>query len=517
MDFVRSYMARARVGILIGISVISTSALCQDAAAKRGLNDNDTASLSGEEVRKLVDQKYAPGNSRHYPMVIAFSDEAPVEEEIRDNNSGPELAEIQPMNASTAGKPGPAEAVSTPPQSLSDREVLNLDEAAALLRVDRTVVVQLAEDNALPARQVGNDWRFRRSALLAWLDGIPSARKPEPPPPDAMEAELAAENLRHELQNIRGRGINEPPHAASEPSSKDSRRGEAGNATADPAATAPPASSIGERPTAPTTEDIALRDQRVLLPPGAATMDFGIAYGRSSQTLLPVIRVEQTDFNLIGTMRYGLMNNLQMTLSAPASWRSTKTFVDASVTGTNLSSTFTLPGSIAQDASMSVLGVGWHESVNRPTMIWSLDSTLPFGPGDRGVGGGMVLSKSYDPSVLFAGFTFLYGLRFNPADTNSSISKHNYGVQFGYTYAINDALALSTVFFGTYRDTHSPDGSAIPPPRQNNAVQLGTTWLLGKGFFVEPAVAMQLGGDNPGLTLLLNFSRSFVWRGAAAR
>ena len=76
---------------------------------------------------------------------------------------------------------------------------------------------------------------------------------------------------------------------------------------------------------------------------------------------------------------------------------------------------------------------------------------------------------------------------------------------------------MSTVFFGTYRDTHSPDGSAIPPPRQNNALQLGTTWLLGKGFFVEPAVAMQLGGDNPGLTLLLNFSRSFVWRGASPR
>jgi excisionase family DNA binding protein len=445
-------MGRARAGALIGIFVVGTAAVCQSA-------------------RTSIDQE----------------------------------------KMSAIAQPGTGETASVSAQSLPLSEVLTLDEAAALLRVERDIVLQLAEGDAIPARRVGTEWRFRRSALLAWLEGDP-AEKAAHASPSIMNDPLLAENLQKELQSVTGRGIDEQPRAASEPDSNGSRSVKANTPAADP-----PAASMGETPRTPTTEDIALRDQRVLIPPGAGTVDFGIAYGRNSQTLLPVIRVEQTDINLIGTLRYGLMNNLQMTLSAPAAWRSTKTFVDASVTGTSLSSSFSLPDSMAQDASVSLLGVGWHESVHRPTMIWSLDSTLPFGPGDRGVGGGMVLSKSYDPSVLFAGFTYLHGLRFNPSDSNSSIAKHNFGAQFGYTYAVNDTLALSTVFSGIYRDTHSPDGSAIPPPRQNYALQLGTTWLLGKGFFVEPGVAMQLGGDNPGFTLLLNFSRSFVWRGTPPR
>jgi hypothetical protein len=100
------------------------------------------------------------------------------------------------------------------------------------------------------------------------------------------------------------------------------------------------------------------------------------------------------------------------------------------------------------------------------------------------MGGGLVVSKSYDPAVLFAGFTYLYGLQIDPSDPNSSLAKHNYGFQTGYTYANNDTLALSTAFFGTYRDTRSPDGIAIPPPRQNYTLQLGTTWLVAQGLFV---------------------------------
>jgi hypothetical protein len=229
-----------------------------------------------------------------------------------------------------------------------------------------------------------------------------------------------------------------------------------------------------------------------------------MAYGRTEQTLLPVIRVEQSAFDVSGTVRYGLMNNLQLTMREPAAWRRTKTFVDASVTGTNLPTTLTMPDSVAQDASVSVLGVGWRESMRRPTLIWSLDSTLPFGPGDRGMGGGLVVSKSYDPSVLFAGFTYLYGLRINPSDPNSSLAKHNYGFQTGYTYAVNDTLALSTAFFGTYRDTRSPDGIAIPPPRQNFTLQLGTTWLLAPRFAGDTRGSLRLRCDTPGLTLLLN-------------
>ena len=50
-------------------------------------------------------------------------------------------------------------------------EVLTLDEAAALLKLPADVVRARAEEGDLPGRRLGNEWRFARSAVLAWLAG----------------------------------------------------------------------------------------------------------------------------------------------------------------------------------------------------------------------------------------------------------------------------------------------------------------------------------------------------------
>jgi excisionase family DNA binding protein len=56
-------------------------------------------------------------------------------------------------------------------------EVLTLDEAAALLKLPADAVRASAEEGDLPGRRLGNEWRFARSALLAWLaDGEPNTR-----------------------------------------------------------------------------------------------------------------------------------------------------------------------------------------------------------------------------------------------------------------------------------------------------------------------------------------------------
>jgi excisionase family DNA binding protein len=38
-----------------------------------------------------------------------------------------------------------------------------------LLQVDEKVVIELAEERELPGRKVGEEWRFSREAILAWL------------------------------------------------------------------------------------------------------------------------------------------------------------------------------------------------------------------------------------------------------------------------------------------------------------------------------------------------------------
>src|ERR1700683_5415603 len=48
-------------------------------------------------------------------------------------------------------------------------DVLTLAEVAELLGVEPELIELLARDGELPARLIGDAWRFARSAVLAWL------------------------------------------------------------------------------------------------------------------------------------------------------------------------------------------------------------------------------------------------------------------------------------------------------------------------------------------------------------
>ena len=361
-------------------------------------------------------------------------------------------------------------------EAVPGREVLDLDQAAALLQVEPGIVRALAETQRIPARRVGDAWRFSRAALLEWVKGEQAAGMPNLPP--ATTAVDRSEASARDPLALTARGV--PGQA-------------------------PP--TIGERPATPTAEEIALRDQRVLLKRGAATIDFGVAYTYSEQTPLPGIRVEQRNVVANAAVRYGLLDGLQITLRAPYLWRRNSTYADASISGTTSPSV--TRDDYAADVSVSLLGVAMHEAAGRPNMILSLDYVAPTGPGDRGVGVGVVLSKSYDPAVIFAGLSYLKGLDTDAADAQRSLASNSFGMNLGYTYAINDSLALSTVFIGTYRDAASPDGVSIPPPRERYLMQFGMTWRVARSFFAEPAVAMRLGGDTADVALSVNFTYSF--------
>jgi|SRR6478752_5162520 excisionase family DNA binding protein len=53
-------------------------------------------------------------------------------------------------------------------------EVLTVEQAAELLQTDADAVRALADAGELPGRKVGDDWRFLRRAVLAWLGGAPA-------------------------------------------------------------------------------------------------------------------------------------------------------------------------------------------------------------------------------------------------------------------------------------------------------------------------------------------------------
>lgn len=48
-------------------------------------------------------------------------------------------------------------------------EILTPAQLAGLLQVEEAAVVELAEKKELPGRKIGEEWRFAREAVLAWL------------------------------------------------------------------------------------------------------------------------------------------------------------------------------------------------------------------------------------------------------------------------------------------------------------------------------------------------------------
>lgn len=278
----------------------------------------------------------------------------------------------------------------------------------------------------------------------------------------------------------------------------------AASATASaPRPTAAPPTTIGEKSTVKSADRIALRDQAVLLPGGGTTVDFGLAFGRAERNNFPALRVEQTTVTATLAARYGIADDLQFTARVPAVHRRLASLVDPSL-GPSASESVQYVG----DISVSLLGVAAQERVGRPNVIWSLDAVLPSGPGDAGLGGGIVFSKSYDPLVLFGGLNYLRGLRVDAAQSKRSLARNNFGFSMGWAYAINDTVALSTVLLGAYRNT-AVVGSGIKPTRESFQLQLGMTWQLGSGLYLEPTAAFSLGGAAPDFSLSVNLPFSF--------
>ncbi len=50
-------------------------------------------------------------------------------------------------------------------------DVVTLDELAAMLKLDPDTVMARVDAGELPGRRFGDQWRFSRRAVLAWLDG----------------------------------------------------------------------------------------------------------------------------------------------------------------------------------------------------------------------------------------------------------------------------------------------------------------------------------------------------------
>jgi excisionase family DNA binding protein len=95
-------------------------------------------------------------------------------------------------------------------QTLTKQPVLTLAEAARFLRVKKAVLQKLVEEGRIPARKVGEEWRFFRGALESRLAGDKDFRSALLQQVGAYADDETLPELRKSIYEVRGRPEVEP-------------------------------------------------------------------------------------------------------------------------------------------------------------------------------------------------------------------------------------------------------------------------------------------------------------------
>ena len=374
-------------------------------------------------------------------------------------------------------------------------EVLTADEAALLLRLDESALLNFAQTGQVPGRRVGNQWRFSRAALLGWLagyqQGMASAESKLANPasyPDFLAVLKPLDT--HAAASIAGRGLNGAGQASQ---------------LADPAASDAP---IGAAPKGRTASEVFLRDQRILLAPNELTVDFGLFYARNDDLILGVtgsdptlglVESESVGGVLIG--RYAVGRDTEV--FASTSYQKQRVAVIANGQSFTSSSRDDF-GDIGLGVRHTVI----HEGPGRPDVIVMLEGSIPTGASSYSLGGGVTLVKSFDPSVLFGSIEYRHTFSRNFEDITRLQPRNRIEAQIGYAFALNDTVILNTALSGIFNLETTFDNAVF---RQNETFNLrtGLTARISRNLFIQPSVSYRLNGPGSGLIFGLNFPYTF--------
>jgi excisionase family DNA binding protein len=358
----------------------------------------------------------------------------------------------------------------------AEPEVLTLQEAADLLRVDPGIVRELAEGGELPGRRLGGDWRFSRQGLLQWLGG--GAPRPAPGP------EPRAGLLSSELAAITARGV------------------------AATAAQSPPSDTIGEAPTEKSASEVFLRNQLILLAPRELTLDLGAFYGRNDDLVLSgagatggLGAVESDTFGLLAVARYSLARDLE--LFATTSHRRQEVSIFQGGRRTSRASREDLG-----DIGFGVRRTVQHEDVGRPDIILTLEGAVPTGSGAYAVGGGLDFVKSFDPAILYGSIDYRRLVRRDFSDATQLQPTHRFDATLGYAFALNDTLTLNTSLTGTLTG-RSTFGEAVLRQSEAFSLLFGLTTRVSRTIYLQPSVSFRLNGPGNGVVFGLNIPYVF--------
>jgi len=109
-----------------------------------------------EGVAAKVLTKFGVGlqRARAIALMVEIQEEEPVET-ITFQNTGMTVSAYNPTAMYT--------------ETYQEKDVLNLEEASELLKIDISEMEELLRTENIPARKISGHWKFSRNALLKWL------------------------------------------------------------------------------------------------------------------------------------------------------------------------------------------------------------------------------------------------------------------------------------------------------------------------------------------------------------
>ena len=387
------------------------------------------------------------------------------------------------------------------PASAPASDVLTLNEAAELLRVDAGELEQLASRSEAPARRIGSIWRFNRDALLAWVNGdwgrIATIEPPnvvgQNTPLNVAPPETGVVLTPRELEQTKGAGMVVAQATPAQSAGTPSTTGEM---------------PIGEAPAEPTAEDIFLRGTKVLLGRGEVAVDIGQFYSRGDNTQLAVVgdavglaTIRQTAFTTLLSARVGILDETEAFISTIFRQQNSDVFSGSEKIAEDHLSEF-------GDVRLGVRRTLLTEGPGRPNVIATIFGHVPTGQTSYAVGGGLSLVKSFDPAVLFATANYRHTFSRDFADITRLEPENRFDVTLGYALALNDTLTISTSVSGLFSG-RSTFTNATLLRQEIYSLQLGLTSYLAPGLYIEPSVSFGLSGPGDsvafGVTLPYTF------------
>jgi len=376
-------------------------------------------------------------------------------------------------------------------------EVLTLGAAAELLQIESEELLRSVELGQVPGRRIGANWRFSRTALLAWLAGSdhPETEILEQYCPEASISNLlASEHVMEEpdLGRIKAMGTTRetPQKDASEPG------------------------VIGERPETDTAAQAFLREQQVLMGKGELGLELGVFYSKSEDQELiftdPVLglgSLVDKGFSMDLAARYGISRRLQLFGSIPWQQRQVELTWNDPLTGH--------PNTNSLDDRSEwgdlTLGGRWtavQEDSIFPEVILSLESRVPTGDSSYALGAGIALVRSIDPMVLFGNFNALHTYSRYFEDASRLQPENTLSASLGYALALNDSLTLSNSLTGIFTRRTTFEHATLPA-QERFILQFGLTSKLTRDLFIEPSLAFDISGTGSNYSIGVRLPYTF--------